>query len=391
MFLPCFFCSVCTVFMYVNVSSRTKPLVVASLSTPRHSKRATSVNITHHGDPAAATTHGDPEGQDHSPERPAGEEEARTAGGSGTATATTTATAAATTNVPAARSVSWDVPGPTGEPLDGSGARGGGRGLHRGGRGGGRRSARVGRGGGRAPLLLSWEDLRYEIAVPRRRSAWFGTENAAAASGGGASGWEEGGQGLLILDGVSGLAGPTNRRAAAAAARGAGVDLTEAGLVAASTPAPASSTQREGKGGRGDDADGWEGTVTAIMGPSGAGKTSLLNALAGRLQTAQGRSYPTRRGDIGGGSGSRSGGFGLTGAVRLNGEGVSAAQVRTVSAYVTQEDVLPETLTCYEHLMFHAHLRLPAQTSLARRNDRVMEVSGLGLRGVVLCWGRSVF
>ena len=112
-------------------------------------------------------------------------------------------------------------------------------------------------------------------------------------------------------------------------------------------------------------ADGWEGTVTAIMGPSGAGKTSLLNALAGRLQAPNAGSYPGGVGGLG---------FGLTGAVRLNGEVVGAAKVRRVSAYVTQEDVLPETLTCYEHLMFHAHLRLPVGTSVERRHDRVMEV-----------------
>ncbi|CAN0319127.1 unnamed protein product, partial [Laminaria digitata] len=81
----------------------------------------------------------------------------------------------------------------------------------------------------------------------------------------------------------------------------------------------------------------WAGTVTAIMGPSGAGKTSLLNILAGRHL---GRSSS------------------VTGAVRVNGRTVNAAAVRDVSGYVTQEDVLPETLTCFEHLMFHAELRM---------------------------------
>ncbi|CAN0580384.1 unnamed protein product, partial [Ectocarpus sp. 12 AP-2014] len=63
-----------------------------------------------------------------------------------------------------------------------------------------------------------------------------------------------------------------------------------------------------------------------------------------------------------------------TGAVRLNGLAAGPAEVRALSAYVTQEDVLPETLTCYEHLMFHAQLRLPGHTTLARRHDRVVEV-----------------
>ena len=363
-------------------SCRTKPLVLDFLSTPRHTRSIPSGNnVPRHGgnNPAAATDGGDPEGEarDLSPERPTGEPRAAAgvAGGGGGVGRTAAAT-------PTARSVSWDVPATPGGVSEGSGAKGGGGGgFHRRGSrgGGGRRSGRAGRGGGgRAPpLLLSWEGLRYEITVPpRRRSAWFGfgfgTDQSvyqtvcgggfSGGDGGSVSGVDDDEQGLLILDGVSGLAGPTNRRAAAAAQRGGS---SEVGPVAAAS----TSARGEGKGAPGgdggDEADGWEGTVTAIMGPSGAGKTTLLNALAGRLQTAHGRSYPGGVGGLG---------FGLTGAVRLNGEAVGAAQVRRVSAYVTQEDVLPETLTCYEHLMFHAHLRLPAGTPLARRHDRVVEV-----------------
>ncbi|CAN0574309.1 unnamed protein product, partial [Ectocarpus sp. 12 AP-2014] len=77
------------------------------------------------------------------------------------------------------------------------------------------------------------------------------------------------------------------------------------------------------------------------MGPSGAGKTTLLNVLAGRMH----------------GLGKRNNGGRVTGAVRINGRAVTAEEVRGVSGYVTQEDVLPETLTCFEHLMFHAELR----------------------------------
>ncbi|CAN0338959.1 unnamed protein product, partial [Hapterophycus canaliculatus] len=122
-----------------------------------------------------------------------------------------------------------------------------------------------------------------------------------------------------------------------------------------------------GSRGRDEDGDGWRGTVTAIMGPSGAGKTSLLNALAGRIDTV-------RRSNAGGAGGAGRRGLGLTGEVRLNGEAVGAAEIRNLSAYVTQEDVLPETLTCYEHLMFHAQLRLPRKTPMGRRHERVIEV-----------------
>ncbi|CAN0243469.1 unnamed protein product, partial [Ectocarpus sp. 8 AP-2014] len=200
------------------------------------------------------------------------------------------------------------------------------------------------------PLLLSWEGLRYEIAVPRRRGSWFGKGDAATtaappppplAAGGGDGTRRREEERLLVLNSVSGFAGPT---------RSAG------GMRAGAPP-------QQG-GGHGNEGGGWGGTVTAIMGPSGAGKTSLLNALAGRLQDVQ-------REASGGGRRRRPG---LTGAVRLNGLAAGPAEVRALSAYVTQEDVLPETLTCYEHLMFHAQLRLPGHTTLARRHDRVVEV-----------------
>lgn len=236
------------------------------------------------------------------------------------------------------------------------------------------------------PLLLSWEGLRYEIAVPRRKGSWFGKGDAATtaaippppspAGGGGGGGARRGEEErLLVLDSVSGFAGPTRsaggRRAVVVAAGGAAAAARASGSVEAGRRSAASATTVEGTapplegGGHGNEGGGWGGTVTAIMGPSGAGKTSLLNALAGRLQDVQ------RDGASGGGRR-----LGLTGAVRLNGLAAGAAEVRALSAYVTQEDVLPETLTCYEHLMFHAQLRLPRRTTLARRHDRVMEVGG---------------
>ncbi|CAM9125191.1 unnamed protein product [Ectocarpus sp. 6 AP-2014] len=114
-----------------------------------------------------------------------------------------------------------------------------------------------------------------------------------------------------ILNGVSGFAGPG----------------TAAGNRNASPSAAAPA---------------WSGSVTAIMGPSGAGKTTLLNVLAGRMHRL----------------GKKNNGGRVTGAVRINGRAVTAAELRGVSGYVTQEDVLPETLTCFEHLMFHAELRM---------------------------------
>ncbi|CAN0220288.1 unnamed protein product, partial [Ectocarpus sp. 8 AP-2014] len=107
-------------------------------------------------------------------------------------------------------------------------------------------------------------------------------------------------------------------------------------------------------------------TMTGILGPSGAGKSSLLDLLAGRKRRGEGRT-----------TGSVSLAYDGTG----NGNGVEA--VRRVGGYVSQEDVLPGTLTCYEHLMFHARLRMPPGASFAEREERVLWLTEeLGLQRV---------
>lgn len=158
---------------------------------------------------------------------------------------------------------------------------------------------------------------------------------AAAASG----------RRLVILDGVSGFAG-------------AGVQNTKTGNHGRGLP-PLKGGKSTAAKPPGRKSCG--GSVTAIMGPSGAGKSSLLNVLAGRRQSA---------------------GAVIAGAVRVNGEVARAATVREVSGYVAQEDVLPETMTCYEHLMFHAELRMAAPAAVGKsrgcsragRKRRVLEV-----------------
>ncbi|RWR92647.1 ABC transporter G family member 11 [Cinnamomum micranthum f. kanehirae] len=77
------------------------------------------------------------------------------------------------------------------------------------------------------------------------------------------------------------------------------------------------------------------GSLTALMGPSGSGKSSLLDALAGRLATNA---------------------F-LSGTVLLNGR--KAKLSFGTAAYVTQDDNLIGTLTVRETISYSARLRLP--------------------------------
>ncbi|CAK9025730.1 Protein white [Durusdinium trenchii] len=81
------------------------------------------------------------------------------------------------------------------------------------------------------------------------------------------------------------------------------------------------------------------GDLVALMGPSGAGKTTLLNALAGRS------------GDSGG---------------RISYGGKAFQQVRSSLGYVTQEDIMYETLTCRENLGFAAAFIWPKLSTEAR-------------------------
>ena len=73
----------------------------------------------------------------------------------------------------------------------------------------------------------------------------------------------------------------------------------------------------------------------AIMGPSGAGKTTFMDILAGRKNT---------------------GSFG--GRVHINGRPFSPSERKHSTGYLLQDDVLPATQTVREYLTFHANLRL---------------------------------
>ncbi|KAL4452063.1 hypothetical protein ABPG75_007725 [Micractinium tetrahymenae] len=93
------------------------------------------------------------------------------------------------------------------------------------------------------------------------------------------------------------------------------------------------------------------GHLLAVMGPTGSGKTSLINALAGRLPK--------------GGS--------LQGQVLVNGAPRSRG-FRSITCYVLQDDVLFGNLTVRETFRFAANIRLPATISRETRMQLVEDV-----------------
>ena len=100
------------------------------------------------------------------------------------------------------------------------------------------------------------------------------------------------------------------------------------------------------------------GDLLAIMGSSGAGKTSLLNALTFKNLA----------------------GLEVTGNRFANHALVTPNNITGVSAYVQQEDLFLGTLTVREHLVFQAMVRMHPQLKYKERLVRVNEVmADLGL------------
>ena len=97
------------------------------------------------------------------------------------------------------------------------------------------------------------------------------------------------------------------------------------------------------------------------IGPSGSGKSTLLNTLACRLDVNTV----------------------VEGEMRLNGAPYDNAELKRLSGYVMQDDLLNGYLTVEETLMYTAKLRLPRSFTDKQRKERVDDVmNDLGLSHV---------
>lgn len=96
------------------------------------------------------------------------------------------------------------------------------------------------------------------------------------------------------------------------------------------------------------------GTITALMGSSGAGKTTLMDVIAGRKT---------------GGS--------IRGSIMLNGCTKNPVTFSRIAAYCEQMDIHSSSATVLEALLFSANLRLPTSTPEQEKLDLVYDTLAL--------------
>ncbi|KAJ3109532.1 hypothetical protein HDU97_005189 [Phlyctochytrium planicorne] len=95
--------------------------------------------------------------------------------------------------------------------------------------------------------------------------------------------------------------------------------------------------------------------LTAIMGPSGAGKTTFMNVLMGKVSRTGGKLF-------------------------INGKEAEMSKFKKIIGYVPQEDIMLREMTVRENILHSARVRLPSNWSKAKVEefvDHVLEVLNL--------------
>eukprot|EP00298_Acanthocystis_sp_HF-20_P005623 c15728_g1_i2.p1 GENE.c15728_g1_i2~~c15728_g1_i2.p1 ORF type:complete len:628 (-),score=145.66 c15728_g1_i2:74-1957(-) len=111
-----------------------------------------------------------------------------------------------------------------------------------------------------------------------------------------------------------------------------------------------------------DDVSGMlkPGALTAFMGPSGAGKTTMLNVIGGRTQVTKN--------------------IVSEGTFLINGKPFKKSFFKKISSYVLQDDVMVGSLTVRENILYSAHFRLSSDLSIKdkkRKVDEMIQIFGL--------------
>lgn len=93
------------------------------------------------------------------------------------------------------------------------------------------------------------------------------------------------------------------------------------------------------------------GSLVALMGPSGGGKTTFMNALLGRAP------YAT-----------------VSGSVKINGVEGGLKYAANMVGFVPQDDIVHGDLTVYQNILYNALLRLPDTVDKQTKLDHVQQV-----------------
>lgn len=93
------------------------------------------------------------------------------------------------------------------------------------------------------------------------------------------------------------------------------------------------------------------GSLVALMGPSGGGKTSFMNAILGRAPYAD-----------------------VEGSIEVNGVRDGLKEAANVVGFVPQDDICHDDLTVYQNLYYNAITRLPSHVSIEEKKKHVQHV-----------------